>query len=210
MTARALESAECWNCREPAAALRIVRETILRGRPRSEGGPYRVFRCRACGSENGVLAGPEGGILLHPLSGLEAPSVLDRLLSCGERRRLTASRVWWQRNRARVERFRRGIAEPRPRRGVGARPGTSPLDAARAAGDAARDALSAPRRPARRRASSGPRGVLGVFEDATLAEVRRAFRRLAKAHHPDRAGPGAADRFREIRAAYETLVAELG
>jgi DnaJ-class molecular chaperone len=49
--------------------------------------------------------------------------------------------------------------------------------------------------------------VLGVKRDATEREIRTAFRRLARRHHPD-VNPGNADaeaRFKEINAAYEVL-----
>jgi curved DNA-binding protein CbpA len=51
-----------------------------------------------------------------------------------------------------------------------------------------------------------PFRVLGLPRDATQAEVKRAYRRLAKAFHPDAAGEAAVARFLEIQAAYETLV----
>ncbi len=46
--------------------------------------------------------------------------------------------------------------------------------------------------------------VLGVPETATEDQIRRAYRRLAKQHHPD-ASPGSEDRFKEISAAYDVL-----
>ena len=46
--------------------------------------------------------------------------------------------------------------------------------------------------------------VLGVPEKATEAELRRAYRKLAKQHHPD-AHPGSEERFKEISAAYDVL-----
>jgi molecular chaperone DnaJ len=46
--------------------------------------------------------------------------------------------------------------------------------------------------------------VLGVPETATEKEIRRAYRKLAKEHHPD-AHPGSEDRFKEISAAYDVL-----
>lgn len=49
-----------------------------------------------------------------------------------------------------------------------------------------------------------PHRVLGVPRDASEAEVRRAYRALAKRHHPD-AGQGSTARFLEIQAAYEAL-----
>ena len=54
-------------------------------------------------------------------------------------------------------------------------------------------------------------GVLGLTSDATLADVKKAYRKLARQHHPDRnnADPGAIDRFRRITEAYEYLSAHL-
>ncbi|MGP8162290.1 MAG: molecular chaperone DnaJ [Acidimicrobiales bacterium] len=46
--------------------------------------------------------------------------------------------------------------------------------------------------------------VLGVRPDAPEKEVTRAYRKLAKQHHPD-ANPGHEDRFKEISAAYDVL-----
>jgi len=49
--------------------------------------------------------------------------------------------------------------------------------------------------------------ILGLTQAATPAEVKKAYRRLAFRHHPDRnpGDPQAAARFIEIAAAYETL-----
>jgi molecular chaperone DnaJ len=47
--------------------------------------------------------------------------------------------------------------------------------------------------------------VLGVPRDETPNNIRRAFRRLAKEHHPDHAGAEGADRFREIAEAHDVL-----
>ena len=50
-----------------------------------------------------------------------------------------------------------------------------------------------------------PYRTLGLTRDATLDEVRRAYRRLAKANHPDAAGEAALPRFLAIQAAYDTI-----
>jgi DnaJ-class molecular chaperone len=52
-----------------------------------------------------------------------------------------------------------------------------------------------------------PYQVLGVNRSATEAEIKKAFRRLAKQHHPDRnkEDPKAKDKFAEVNAAYEIL-----
>ena len=48
--------------------------------------------------------------------------------------------------------------------------------------------------------------VLGVERGATAEEIRTAYRRLARQHHPDvNAAPDAAARFKEITQAYEIL-----
>jgi molecular chaperone DnaJ len=46
--------------------------------------------------------------------------------------------------------------------------------------------------------------VLGVADSATAKEITRAYRKLAKEHHPD-ANPGSEERFKEISAAYDVL-----
>ncbi len=51
-----------------------------------------------------------------------------------------------------------------------------------------------------------PYRVLGVDRTTPIAEIKRAYRRLAKENHPDSAGPGALRRFLEIQAAYEEIV----
>ena len=49
--------------------------------------------------------------------------------------------------------------------------------------------------------------VLGVPRDASKEDVRKAFRKLARTHHPDVATDkgGAEERFKEINEAYEVL-----
>jgi DnaJ-class molecular chaperone len=52
-----------------------------------------------------------------------------------------------------------------------------------------------------------PYEILGVSKNATAAEVKSAFRKLAKKHHPDanKHDKNAASRFAELNAAYEIL-----
>ena len=45
--------------------------------------------------------------------------------------------------------------------------------------------------------------TLGVEKSATQAQIKKAFRKLAVKHHPDRGGD--AEKFKEINAAYEVL-----
>lgn len=50
-----------------------------------------------------------------------------------------------------------------------------------------------------------PYRTLGLHRGASLADVKQAYRALAKVHHPDAAGAGALPRFLAIQAAYEQL-----
>lgn len=56
-------------------------------------------------------------------------------------------------------------------------------------------------------ATRDPYSVLGVSKTASDAEVKKAFRTLAKKHHPDAHGndPKAVKKFQEISAAYEIV-----
>ncbi|HJU57896.1 MAG TPA: molecular chaperone DnaJ [Actinomycetota bacterium] len=48
--------------------------------------------------------------------------------------------------------------------------------------------------------------ILGVPRDASTEEIKKAYRRLAREHHPDvNADPAAEERFKEVAAAYEIL-----
>jgi hypothetical protein len=50
-----------------------------------------------------------------------------------------------------------------------------------------------------------PYVVLGVSRQASGDEIARAFRRGARASHPDTGGTGSADRFQAVTDAYELL-----
>ena len=52
-----------------------------------------------------------------------------------------------------------------------------------------------------------PYARLGLRPGASLPEVKRAYRRLAMEHHPDRVGSGDLEAFLAVKAAYETIVA---
>ena len=50
-----------------------------------------------------------------------------------------------------------------------------------------------------------PYRTLGLVRGASLADVKKAYRRLAKANHPDAAGEAALSRFLAIQAAYDQI-----
>ena len=54
---------------------------------------------------------------------------------------------------------------------------------------------------------SNPYARLGLAPGASIADVKRAYRRLAMHFHPDHAGPGSLQTFMAVKAAYEWIVA---
>jgi len=52
-----------------------------------------------------------------------------------------------------------------------------------------------------------PYDVLGIPRDASAAAIKKAYRQLARTHHPDSAGkdPKSEDRFKQVSMAYEIL-----
>ncbi|MDP2933777.1 MAG: DnaJ domain-containing protein, partial [bacterium] len=46
---------------------------------------------------------------------------------------------------------------------------------------------------------------LGIKKDASSDDIRRAYRKLAQQHHPDKTGGGDDKKFREINEAYQVL-----
>ncbi len=205
MPASGISPTSCWRCGAEIPAARAEVESVIETRPQDQGGPFLTLTCARCRTRCGALRNRAGEWLLYPLEGATEPSLLDRIVPRTGREQLHAARAWWLRNAAVVERFRAARAAPAPseREAPRRRPRAAPRTSVR--------------RPAPRVTPTGPRAVLGVGVDATLADVRRAWRAAVKRWHPDRIptrDPVVLEeslrRFQEIRSAYEVLVAELG
>ncbi|OTA99849.1 hypothetical protein M426DRAFT_67047, partial [Hypoxylon sp. CI-4A] len=50
-----------------------------------------------------------------------------------------------------------------------------------------------------------PYEVLGVGRDANAKEIKTNYYKLCLQFHPDKAGPGASEKFHQIQEAYELL-----
>ncbi len=61
--------------------------------------------------------------------------------------------------------------------------------------------------PALWRARVSPYDALGVPRDADQDQIKKAYRKLAKEHHPDKnpGDPEAEERFKAVAVAYQTL-----
>lgn len=53
--------------------------------------------------------------------------------------------------------------------------------------------------------SKDPYKILGIPRSSSEAQIRAAYRTLAKKYHPDAGAGSSEEKFREIREAYETL-----
>jgi DnaJ-like protein len=178
--------------------------SVIQARSAADGGPFRTISCLRCRVRCGALRNRRGAWMLYPLEGGEEPTLLDRIVPRTSRAQFEKARRWWLVNGAAVERFRR---EP---------PDAEPQDEAPPRARAKASRPRAAKRPAAPRPVTGPRAVLGVAADATIADVRRAWRAAARRWHPDRIPTRdvvvlaeAERRFLEMRAAYDALVAEL-
>ena len=171
MTSRGISRPACWFCaaRLPRRAREV--ETVIESRAAADGGPFRTLTCRGCRTQCGALRNRRGEWLLYPLEGATEPTLIDRIVPRTSRAHSARARQWWLRNAGNVERFR--DANPSRARGADAAPPETARAATRAA---AAD-------PGAAAARTGPRAVLGVAADATLADVKRAWRAAVKRWH---------------------------
>jgi len=201
MSSPGISGSCCWFCGSPVPPSRAEVESVIEPRAASDGGPFLTLTCLGCRTRCGALRDRRGAWLLYPLEGATEPSLVDRIVPRTSREHVLRARAWWLRHARDVERFRDGAAAPPPP------PRPKPR--------AVNGRTAAPPTPPRS-APTGPRADLGVGPDATLADVRRAWRAAVKRWHPDRIPTNdpvvvgdAMRRFQEMRAAYESLVAEL-
>ena len=195
----------CWSCAGKLDGGLVLRDGLLQGRHVRYGGPYHNYRCPYCGAENMCEMTVRGTFFASPPF---APNLLDWLLgklSPGSAESLLRFASWQQR-------------EDDRRRYVFERDGdfrySSTFQRLKwyfRERDVEPEARTAP--APREAGVPTPYEILGLKLGASPAEVKRAFLKLARRYHPDKAYHLGADqvqhaeeRFKELMAAYEKLV----
>ncbi len=203
---------KCWRCRAPLRSTLIHRDSLIRGRALSKGGPYRLYRCPKCLRENKIESNSKGRLFASPpkeISILEylfgwieplAPEDFLRILEWQEENSAKQSAFFvGAESRGMSHRFRQLLLSIFRRIGLWLNhipPQTSdqlPLD------NAATDAKNQPAGQEQRGHANSPKNeratrsgvplpyqILGISIDASEEEIRAAFRRLARKWHPDK------------------------
>ena len=225
----------CWSCRASIREKAVDGNSILRGRERSRGGPYRLYRCPRCLRENKIEKNGRGRSFASPPKEI---SLLDYLfgwidpLAPEDYLRI----VEWQEEKGEARRtfFEAGgdrrYSGPALRRLIrratsffrrGSR-GNEDSSASRRAAESPRKrspslaGVSAGASPPPNDRTPRPRGVphpyriLGISTDASDEEIRAAFRDLARRWHPDKQRDPdqveeATRRWKELMRAYEVI-----
>jgi DnaJ-domain-containing protein 1 len=164
----------CWFCAREFDPVDVVAEGVLEPRESFAGGPLYHYRCPGCGRESICERNARARLLAHPRAVVPIFDRLHAYLDPALAEEDAARRAWWARNGGVIAWFHRefvaaidaGIEAPPPAEGE---PSARPPPAAHSEAPPPRD----------------PHDVLGVPRGAPRDDVVRAFRRLAKEHHPD-------------------------
>ena len=226
----------CWSCGCQFAGKIVNRDGILKGRVEWDGGPYRLYRCPSCGKTSKIEQTPRGRSFASPekeitpveflfsWAELLPPSDFLRIMQwhrqVGDQRRRFFEKDGDQRySRTTMFDLLRRVFSPGDDAALAQKERASE-------GSRARHGSSRPKDHEPRR-GTGPRGtpkakpepeiphpyrILGVHPDASDAEIRSAFKRLAFKWHPDKQATEdhrvleiASRRLAELVKAYEEL-----
>jgi len=207
-------SLRCWFCDRALDPVDILAEGTIEPRATAKGGPIYHYRCPGCRRRSVCERNARGRVLARPRRVVPIVDRLQALFDADLAREHAARGAWWARHPGIVSWFHEELVAAID----------SGLDAESVAAAEAREAAA---REARLRGEpppppppagppppdgADPFAVLGLAPGADRDEIVRAFRRLAKEHHPDRfavhgraAEEAARRRFVRILDAYERL-----
>lgn len=222
-------SLNCWYCGSGLNLDYLLRDAILRTRREREGGPYRMYSCTSCNRRNHCEKTRQGRWFSSPDS---HPMLLDYILGrfIGQPQDFIRTMSWYAANEERrryyfehdgdyrysggfIKRLLKGLL-------LLGRAKTSDEDKQderkqkqEATGEQDRKERARP--PPRQPELIGPWTILGVERNASQAEIRRAFHKLAVQYHPDKVHHMGEDfqriaheKFTELQEAYERMVAK--
>ena len=223
-------SLSCWYCGNGLNLDYLLRDGILRTRRERDGGPYRMYACTFCNRRNHCEKTRQGRWFGSPDS---HPMLLDYILGrfIGQPQDFIRTVSWYAANEERRRYFfehdgdyrysggfikrllkrslLRGGAKSRKTTGED-RPEEKKQQQETTGEQRGKEP---PRQPPRQPKLIGPWTILGVEQNATQAEIRRAFHKLAVQYHPDKVHHMGEDfqkiaheKFTELQEAYERMV----
>ncbi len=234
---RSLPTINCWFCSRQLAVSEIERDGIIRSRRQSLGGPYRLLICPHCGRENICESSRRGRWFASPNICVSIFEYFFSQLLDTRPEDFLAAASWFKENEARrryfferegdtrysgrwLNRFWPQVPESEDRTEVketsrpSARASRHRASEEKAGEEKTEHSTGAerPRMPSRLLA---PHEILEIPAMASAAEIRSAFRRLARQCHPDKvyhlgedAQRLAHDKFTRLKAAYDALLAD--
>lgn len=219
----------CWYCGNCLNLDHLLRDGILRTRRDREGGPYRMYSCTFCNRRNHCEKTRQGRWFSSPDS---HPMLLDYILGrfIGQPQDFIRTMSWYAANEERRRYYFEHDRDYRYSGGFIKRllKGSLLRGRAKASDEdkqeerkqkqeatGKQDRKERARPPPHQPELIGPWTILGVERNASQAEIRRAFHKLAVQYHPDKVHHMGEDfqkiaheKFTELQEAYERMVAK--
>ncbi len=234
---RSLPTINCWFCSRQLTVSEIERDAIIRSRRQNLGGPYRLLICPQCGRENICERSRRGRWFASPNIRVSIVEYFFSQILDTRPEDFLAAASWFKENEARrryfferdgdtryserwLNRFWPQAPDSEDPKEVGEFSRPSARTSRRRASEENVNAEKAehstdPEPPRKPRRLLSPHEILEIPAMAGAAEIRSAFRRLAKQCHPDKvyhlgedAQRLAHDKFTRLKAAYEALLAD--
>ena len=221
-------SLNCWYCGNDLNLDYLLRDGILRTRREREGGPYRMYSCTFCNRRNHCEKTRLGRWFSSPDS---HPMLLDYILGrfIGQPQDFIRTMSWYAANEERRRYYFEHDRDYRYSGGFIKRLLKGSLLRGRAPAQASEGGRQEERRqeqgatgrqhreerarpPPHQPELIGPWTILGVEQNASQDEIRRAFHKLAVQYHPDKVHHMGEDfqkiaheKFTELQEAYERM-----